>query len=198
MRLITILALVLLAQRGFAAGAVVGEPGSCFIEIGIYTAHFTIYQPDSRGNEEFCEDLPDTGNTLFVLDYLHGSLKDVPVEFRIIRDVENWGIFTRWDNVRQIEDIDARTVFYQPPIVRPENRLSVEASFIEPGGYIGVISAPHSSKDKHYYAVFPFQVGRIDWAPWLLAAAISVAALSYWQRRRRLNQPEQGNDDPTS
>ncbi len=184
MRLITGTLLLLLSARLLAAGAVVGEPGSCMIEIGIYSAHFTIYQSDTRGNQEFCEDLPDTGNTLFVLDYLHGSLKEVPVEFRIIRDVDELGIFARWKNITEIEDIDARTVFYQPPTVHAGNQLSVEHNFLEPGAYIGVISAPHPSKDKHYYAVFPFQVGRLVLAPWLLLSAVLMAVAGYFWRRR--------------
>jgi len=190
MRPLTIIGLVLLVQLAAvqklsAAGAVVGEPGSCIIEIGIYTAHFTIYQSDTRANEEFCEDLPDTGSTLFVIDYLHGSLSEVPLDFRIIRDVDNWGIFARWENVQQIQDIDARTVFYQAPVVRPENQLTVEAELLEPGGYIGIITAPHPTKDKLYHAVFPFQVGRIDWAPWLLLAALVAVVGSYLLRRRK-------------
>jgi hypothetical protein len=184
MKFIITILLLLTSSRLLAAGAVVGEAGSCMIEIGIYSAHFTIYQSDSRGNEEFCEDLPDTGNTLFVLDYLHGSLKEVPVDFRIIRDVDGLGIFARWENVAAMDDIDARTVFYQAPVVRGDNQLTVEHNFLEAGGYIGVVSAPHPSKDLHYYAVFPFQVGRIDYARWLLlAACVTVAGAYFWRRR---------------
>jgi len=178
-------ALVLLGSaRLMAAGAVVGESDSCMIEIGIYTAHFTVYQPDTRGNEEFCEDLPDTGDTLFVLDYLHGSLGEVPVEFRIIRDVEDWGIFARWDKVAAIENIGQRTVFHRPGTVAPENRLAVEHDFSERGGYIGVVSAPHPTKDLVYHAVFPFQVGKIDIAPWLTVLAALLGAGWYWRRSR--------------
>jgi hypothetical protein len=184
MKLITGALLLLCSARLLAAGAVVGEPGSCMIEIGIYSAHFTIYQSDTRGNEEYCEDLPDTGNTLFVLDYLHGSMKEVPVEFRIIRDVDELGIFARWENIAQLEDIDARTVFHQAPTVHADNQLTVEHNFLEPGAYIGVISAPHPTKDKHYYAVFPFRVGRLVLAPWLLLSAVLVIVGVYFWRRR--------------
>jgi hypothetical protein len=180
---LTMIVLLLIASRGFAAGAVIGEPGSCFIEIGIYSAHFTIYQPDSRGNQEFCEDLPDTGNTLFVLDYLHGSMKEVPVEFRIIRDDDDLGIFARWENVKTIEDIDARTVFYQAPSVESDNQLTVEHNFLEPGAYIGIVSAPHPTKDLHYHAVFPFQVGRIVWWPWFLLLATFIGVGLYIYRK---------------
>ena len=174
-------ALLLAPCRLLAAGAVVGEPGSCMMEFGIYTAHFTIYQPDSSGSEEFCEDIPDAASTLFVMEYLHGSMKDVPVDFRIIRDEDDWGIFARWDNVAAIDDIGARTVFYRPGQVNADGRMTVEHDFLEPGGYIGVVSAPHPSKDLLYHAVFPFEVGRVAVLPWLAALAALAAG---WRWRR--------------
>ena len=61
-----------------AGGGLVLEDDVCIIWIDFYSAHFTAYQPGSSGNEQFCEDLPDTGETIFVLDYLHQSLKEVP------------------------------------------------------------------------------------------------------------------------
>ncbi len=182
MRIFLVIILLAFAHQGRAAGAVVGEPGSCIIEIGIYTAHFTIYQPDSRDNEEFCEDLPDTGKALFVMEYLHGSLGEVPVEFRVIRDVEDWGIFARWEHIAGIEDIDARTVYHHGPSVSGQ-KLQVEVPFAEAGAYIGIVSAPHSELDKTYHAVFPFQVGRINWGPWILLGAVLLAAAVYGQRR---------------
>ncbi|MCZ6831272.1 MAG: hypothetical protein O7F73_17115 [Gammaproteobacteria bacterium] len=182
---IGVLLLLLIAGRGYAAGGVVGEPGSCMIEIGLYTAHFTIYQSDTSGDEEFCEDLPDIGKTLFVLDYLHGSMKEVAVDFRIIRDVDELGIFARWENIQAIEDIDARTVFYQPSLVYPENQLLAEHTFLEPGWYIGVVTAPHPSKDITYNAVFPFQVGQTNYLFWLLLMlALAVAGFYVYRSRR--------------
>jgi hypothetical protein len=177
--------LSLLAVRVFAAGGVVGEPGSCMIEIGLYSAHFTVYQSDTSGDEEFCEDLPDTGETLFVLDYLHGSMKEVPVDFRIIRDVDELGIFARWENIQAMEDIGARTVFYQAPRVYPGNQLLAQHTFDEPGWYIGVVTAPHPSKDITYNAVFPFKVGQVAVLPWVLLVLGMGAAVFYYGRLRR-------------
>ena len=183
--MLSILLMLLVAARGYAAGGVIGEPGSCMIEIGLYTAHFTVYQSDTSGDEEFCEDLPATGKTLFVLDYLHRSMKEVAVDFRIIRDVEEWGIFARWQNIQDIADIDARTVFYQPAQVYPENQLQAEHTFLEPGWYIGIVTAPHPSKDLTYNAVFPFQVGQTNFTPWILLLVVLASAGFYFYRSRR-------------
>jgi hypothetical protein len=153
------------------------------IEIGLYTAHFTVYQPEASGEEEFCEDLPAIGETLFVLDYLHGSMKEVPVEMRIIRDEDELGIFARWENIVALEDLDRRTVHYQLGVVRPENQLQVSMRFDEPGPYIGVVTAPHPTKDLVYNAVFPFYVGASPRWPWVMGAI--ALALGAWQLRRR-------------
>ncbi len=80
-------AFLLVPTQTWAGGGVILRDDVCIITIGFYEAHFTAYQPQTRGNEEFCEDLPDLGETLFVLDYLHTSMKEVPIDFRIIKDV---------------------------------------------------------------------------------------------------------------
>ncbi|MEX0708671.1 MAG: hypothetical protein WD078_11960, partial [Woeseia sp.] len=78
-----VIALVLLQSVPvMAAGGLVLRNDVCVLTIGFYDAHFTAYQPDARGNEEFCEHLPGAGKTIFVIDYLHRSLKEVPVDFR--------------------------------------------------------------------------------------------------------------------
>ena len=173
----------LLSSPARGAGGVIGEPGSCMIEIGLYTAHFSIYQPDTSGSEVFCEDLPDAAETIFVLDYLHGSMKEVPIDFRIIRDVEDWGIFARWENIQSIEDIEQRTVFYSPPQVRPDNKLQLEHRFSGNGAYIGVVTAPHPTKDILYHAVFPFEVGGASlWIRALAVAVVLGAGILVWRR----------------
>ncbi len=174
--------LLLLNGPVLAAGGVVGAAGSCMMEIGIYTAHFTIYQPESRGEDVFCEDLPEVDNTLFVLDFLHGSLKDVPVDFRIVRDLDELGIFARWEHIAAMTDLEQRTVFYQPPALHPDNKLQVEHRFLEKGAYIGVVTAPHPSKDIVYRAVFPFRVGAINWWLWLTPLLLLTALFFYFRR----------------
>jgi hypothetical protein len=142
-----------------AGGGLVIEDDVCVIWIDFYSAHFTAYQPERSGNEQFCQDLPNTGETIFVLDYLHQSLKEVPVDFRIIRDVTGQGQYVKLKHVEAIEDIEEHTVFYQPPVVRPDASLKIEYDFQEKGAYVGIVSAGHPSTDMIYTAVFPFEVG---------------------------------------
>ena len=53
--------------------------------------HFTGFQPEQSQSEEFCEDIPDVGSAIIVLDYIDKQLRDMAVDFRIIEDVNDIG-----------------------------------------------------------------------------------------------------------
>ncbi|NIP18378.1 MAG: hypothetical protein GWM87_09640 [Xanthomonadales bacterium] len=167
--------------QGRAHGGVVADEDLCIIEIGVFRAHFTIYQPETRASEEFCEDVPDAARTVFVMDYLHDSLRRVPVDFRVIRDVVGRTVYASWDDVRVIDDLEAVTVFYQPPSVSPDASFTVEHEFAERGWYIGIVTTRHPTLDRRYQAVFGFHVGGRGWGywPWLLLLLAAVQ-LHYW------------------
>lgn len=169
-----------------ASGSLVMSGGSCTVHIDFYSARFTAYQPDTRGSDEFCESLPDTGLTIIVLDYLHPSLKEVPVDLRIIRDVTGQGRFAKLEDVEALGDIEPLTVFYQPPLVRPDGSFKIEYDFADAGKYIGVVTAGHPTNDQIYAAVFPFSVGERSYGRWLALAALLAGIFGYfWHRRRR-------------
>ncbi|HET6564551.1 MAG TPA: hypothetical protein VFG52_03985 [Xanthomonadales bacterium] len=179
-----LLVLATLPSPASAGGGVVMEGDKCTMHIDFYSARFTAYQPETQGNQEFCEDLPDTGLTLFVLDYLHPSLKEVPVDFRIIRNTTDQGRFAVWDDVAKLGDLRPLTVFYQAPTVEGDASLQLEYEFTEPGEYIGIVTAGHPSNDNTYRSVFPFEVGRPRYQAALLALAIiGVLALYGWRRQ---------------
>ena len=177
------------APDAAAHGSVTADKDLCVINIGFYRAHFTIYQPRSRDREEFCEDLPDVGETVFVMDYLHRNLREVPVDFRIVRDRENLGRFARYEDIEKI-DLERDTVFYQPPVTEPNAVFSVLHHFAEPGDYIGVVTAAHpTQRGKIYNAVFPFEVGGTSWLTIVLgvlgALILVTAGTLGWYLRPR-------------
>jgi len=182
LRLVAFSVILWLSDWAVAGGGVMLRDDACIIKIGFYEAHFTAYQPNTSGDTEFCEDLPDTGDTTFVLDYLHGSLKEVPVDFRIIRDATELGQFVRWEDVQALQDLDGVTVFYRPAGIESRGSYRVEYEFLEKGDYVGIVSAGHPTSDKQYTAVFPFSVGRIAypfWVLYLLVAGLFVYLIRY-------------------
>jgi hypothetical protein len=177
-------AFLLAPVQTWAGGGVILRDDVCIITIGFYEAHFTAYQPQTRGNEEFCEDLPDLGETLFVLDYLHTSMKEVPIDFRIITDVTELGQFVQLRDIEAIADLDVHTVFYQHPTVRIDASLRVAHSFIEPGEYIGIVTAGHPTEDTIYTAVFPFRVGKTDYSRLMWFGLLLLVPFGYYFSRR--------------
>lgn len=163
-----------------AHGGVVMEDDVCVIKIGFLQAHFTVYQPRTQQREELCEDLPDVTETVFVMEYLHNSLADMPIDFRIIRDVTGRRRFAKWEDVARIENLDEATVLYQPAVLEPDV-LSVLHEFDQPGHYIGIVTARQPGTNRTYRAVFPFQVGAtgFGYVP-LIAAAVILLQINFW------------------
>ncbi len=172
------------AAWGEAGGGLVLKDDVCILWIDFYSAHLTSYQPVAAGNEQFCRELPDTGETIFVLDYLHQSLKEVPVDFRIIRNVTGQGQFVKLKHVQALGNLDQHTVFYEPPAVYPDASLKVEYDFEEEGEYVAVVSAGHPTSDSIYTAVFPVRVGTSGVSYLIMVSAVLVVPVLVLLRRR--------------
>ena len=181
-------------QASLAHGSVTPDEDLCIIQIGYYRAHFKIYLPLRKGHEEYCEDLPGTGESVFVMEYEHSGLGDVPVDFRIIRNETGQGVFTNLDDVRQIADLDAVTVFHHPAAIQPDV-FTVMHRFEEQGEFVGIVTVKSPDNGKEYTAVFPFEVGfaGFGWWPWFLAAAV-LLQLNYLWMSGRLTRPRGAGD----
>ena len=185
MRLITCLLLSLMPAFAYAHGGVVEEGDLCVIKINYLRGHFKIFQPRTEGHNEYCEDLPEATETVFVMEYLHSELSNIPIEFRIIRNVTGKGRFARWEDVNEIDDLDSVTVFHQEALIEPDVFTVIHA-FEEEGYYIGIVTANVNSEDKIYRAVFPFEVGFTGYGYWPLIIVILIAIqLQYWIMARR-------------
>jgi len=175
------LMLLRISPAALGHGGVAFSDDQCVIRIDYLTAHFTVYQPQARGSEEYCEDLPDVSETIFVMEYLHDFLRQMPVDFRIIEDTEGIGQFAKWEDVEKIPDINARTVFYQPPGIMVDGSLTANYRFEEKGSYIGIVTAQHPDDDRVYRAVFYFQTGGPDYGTMpLFFAFLLVLQMVYW------------------
>jgi len=164
----------LMQQTAIAHGGVVEEQDLCVIKVNYLRGHFKIYQPRTDGHEEFCEDLPNATETVFVMEYLHEGLGKAAVDFRIIHDVTGKGRFARWEDVAEIDDLNEVTVFYREPTVDPD-LLTVVHDFKEKGDFIGIITANVDADEKIYRAVFPFEVGFTGFGYWPFFIALLLA-----------------------
>jgi hypothetical protein len=136
------------------------ENDVCKLRVGPYMMHFTGYQPKTSPELEFCEDIPGTGPTIIVLDYIDPSLRDLPVEARIIRDTGSEA------------DLEAITVFHKPAALYPRGSVVLEHTFDEPGRFVGLVTVGDQ------VSRFPFAVGTRGRRAMVLYAAFGAVALA--------------------
>ena len=153
------------------------EKNFCILKVGPYGMHLTGYQPDLSGGTENCGEVPGTGRTVLVLDYIEGELRSLPVEIRIIRDTGSE------------QDLQAITVLYLPPKIYPAGTVNFEYNFDKPGKFVGLVTVVDK---QSLVSRFPFSVGETKiWLPpsyFLIAfagAAVVVAIIFFVLRGRR-------------
>ena len=182
---------LLSAAPGWAHGGVSMDDDVCLLIAGTYRAHFTGYQPEQRASQEFCEDIPEVGRAIIVLDYVDRPLRDMAVDFRIIRDVDNIGNSATFADLGGPEQIEAATIFYEPPKVYRAGTITAQYDFVTSGRYIGILTATHLESGNNVASVFPFSVGVTNYMAYLPAVLgiIAVIGGAYYisERKRRGN-----------
>ena len=157
--LLVIICCSFLSQTVLAHGGVSIEDDRCILKAGPYIMHFTGFQPEQSQSEEFCEDIPNVGSAIIVLDYIDKQLRDMAVDFRIIEDVNNVGNYATIDDLGSESDIEQNTVYYLPSKLRRSGSFNVEYNFTEPGRFIGMVKVDDIPNGEEYVSVFPFGVG---------------------------------------
>ncbi len=167
----------LCSTQAQAHGGLALAEDMCRLTIGPYNMHFTGYQPDNTRNKEFCEDIPATGRTVVVLDYMEDALRPLPTEVRVIRDTGSE------------QDLQAITVLHLPPKVYPNGTVNFEYNFDKPGKFVGLVTVGGT---QEHVSRFPFSVGetKIPLPPsyFLIAfAGVAVVAVVFFAMRGRRN-----------
>ena len=171
--------------NAFAHGGVVDDGDLCLINIGYLRAHFKIYVPEETRHEDYCEDIPVRGESVFVMEYVHDGLSEAAIDFRIIRNVTGKGTFANLDDIEAIDDLEAVTIRYEPPMIVPDVFTMLQ-SFDEDGEFIGIVSARQMDTQKVYTAVFPFEVGYTGIGYWpVFLVGLLLLQLNYWFMSRR-------------
>lgn len=170
-----------MVEQVFAHGGVSMDEDQCVMRLGPYRAHFTGYQPSVRASQEFCEDIPVVAEALIVLDFIDASLREMAVDFRVIRDVNNIGINATWDDLGDQAAIEAASVFYLPADTYTKGNFNVALTFEQPAAFIGLVTATDQKSGTVYRSVFPFSVGiAAPWYsgwPWIVLVALIGIAL---------------------
>src|ERR1700730_13225093 len=158
-----LLAMVLFASAAHAHGGVGMQDNRCVMRIGPDIMFFTGYQPQNS-RDEFCDDIPSTGQTVVALDMQDAELRDMLTEIRIIRDEGN---HTTMNGLPYLTDAELGkpqvrapvTITHVLPKKYPTGTLTFEHTFPENGKFIGIVTV----KNEHgqtYVSQFPFSVGQ--------------------------------------
>ncbi|MGA3339324.1 MAG: hypothetical protein ABSD11_01680 [Methylocella sp.] len=158
-----LLAMSLLTSAAYAHGGVGMVDNRCVLRIGPDIMFFTGYQPQNS-REEFCDDVPNTGQTVVALDMQDTELRAMLTEIRLIKDD---GSHTRMNGLPVLSDaelaskelLDPVTIAYFPPKQYPTGTLTFEHTFPENGKFIGIVTV-RNEHGQTFVSQFPFSVGQ--------------------------------------
>jgi hypothetical protein len=112
-----LLAASFLPMVAWAHGGASVDTDQCRVQIGPHLVHFTAYQPQLTGTTEYCNSIPELGQSTIVFDYEGKALRNMTVEFEITKEPEG----TR--------------VFYAPPSTHSNGTFNSNINFTEAGKY---------------------------------------------------------------
>ncbi|HUL11891.1 MAG TPA: hypothetical protein VLU73_06960 [Methylococcaceae bacterium] len=123
----------------WAHGGASVEADKCRINVGPHLVHFTAYQPQLSGTTEYCNNIPELGNSVIVFDYEGKALRNMTVEFEVTKEPEG----TR--------------IFYKEPGTAPTGTINTAINFTTPGDYLAHVTLVNEGQkiDAHV----PFSVG---------------------------------------
>ncbi|HEY8262421.1 MAG TPA: hypothetical protein VIG55_14505 [Methylosinus sp.] len=180
--------LALAAPPASAHGRLGAAEGQCRLFIGPDYMKFTGYLPDASKNE-FCEDIPSTGHMIIALDAEQDELREMAIDFRIVKDVGG--------AEKENADLDAVTVAYRPPRVYPTGTINFEHVFPEAGYFVGIVTAtgPHGER---WVSRFPFSVGEsfMRTLPYYILMAMGVVGVFFAYLKHSPKRPAKAPSRP--
>lgn len=165
---INALVLVLVSTLSWGHGGVMNEGNECKLRVGPYMMNFSGYQPENNVSKQFCDDMPTIGKSIIVLDFIDNKLRDMTVNFRVIKsDVAALG--NEKDGIVNEAEL-AQTPFFQIPAKHyPSGTMTITQDFAEKGHFVGYVVV--EGENEKFISRFPFSVG---YPPQGIPAALRV------------------------
>jgi hypothetical protein len=162
-------------ERAQAHGGVSIDQGQCVMKLGPDQMTFTGYQPQ-KSREQFCDDIPDVGETIVVLDAQQNELRDMAIEMRVLRNV---------GQKDDSENLEANTETFIAPKKYKTGTLNFSYDFKNKGNFIGLVKAVSDDGTKVYVSRFPFSVGETagrDMIVYAFFSAFGLVGFGLWYR----------------
>ena len=129
-KIITLYAVLMMSlfapvAMGHGKGVPINED-KCTQALGTNYVHFSAYQPQFVEKAHYCRDIPQTGETIIVIDLVDKVLRSIPVTLRI---VDGSGANTTNE---VIVDIPSR--------IYANGVVETKVNFLHPGKYTAIVS----------------------------------------------------------
>lgn len=138
----------------------------CAAQMGPNVITFSFYQP-TQSRSTYCQDIPETGPTILVVDTMQDELRDMSVELRIVRAAAT-------DDEEMAAQNEARLA----PAQFRTGVIELEHDFKEKGNFVALVRARSDDGRKEYNARFPFSVGEEFWRDWAAVGVATAVALA--------------------
>jgi hypothetical protein len=115
-----ILAATLHTGAAVAHGNVTMEQDSCMRNIGENIIHLSAYQPENDLEGHYCSEIPQTGETIIVVDLVDPSLRNMPISVKIYKG---------------FDEADAQSIIDLAPHFYRDGIISFAAEIPEAGQY---------------------------------------------------------------
>ncbi|ORU94509.1 MAG: hypothetical protein A6F70_08975 [Cycloclasticus sp. symbiont of Bathymodiolus heckerae] len=155
-RMIIVIALLSLSSQLWAHGGVVSMGNECRLLVGPFTLNFSGYQPQNNQSEQFCDDLPVVGESIIVLDFVDRKLREMTVNFRVIK-ADGPPLGTEEDGKVKEAELAETPLFEIPAKHYPNGIMTINQHFTEKGHFVGYVIVENG--DEKFISRFPFSVG---------------------------------------
>jgi hypothetical protein len=179
-RIIMRLLLALLASLGLIArveaqqrtgGGPIQKVDQCITKIGPNILTLSFYQP-RMSRSQFCEEIPELGPTIIVIDSMQDEMRDMTMELRVVKA----GKMGR-DAIENEQILEVRV----PPRKFQSGTITYEHNFLEKGSYVALIRARDTGGFKEYNATFAFSVGETSTRNFVATSFLTVCSLcGFW------------------
>ncbi len=190
------LILVGLSTASWGHGGVANEGNLCKLKVGPYVMGFSGYQPENNVSKQFCDDLPGIGKSIIVLDFIDDKLRDMTVNFRVLKS-DSAALGNADDGVVNEAEL-AQTPFFEIPAKHyPTGSMTISQEFKEEGHFVGYVIV--EGENERFVSRFPFSVGMgtpmiMDSGSWWLVV-LGMLLVGFIRFLFFKKEPKVGNKD---
>jgi len=145
-----------LSTASWGHGGVANDGNQCKLSVGPYMMSFSGYQPENDVSKQFCDDMPGIGKSIIVLDFIDNKLRDMTVNFRVLK-ADSAAQGNADDAIVNEAELAQIPFFEIPEKHYPTGSMTISQTFKEKGHFVGYVIV--EGENEKFISRFPFSVG---------------------------------------